>query len=118
MSRAPVLAVQTLALLAPLAAVALFADGALRDVLAVAAVLAWAILIRVWPEPVDEWRDVDRRTLFVVRLLPILVAASIAEEVADRRWFPFTFAAIAWPLTLAARALLRGRRHGPHARAG
>jgi hypothetical protein len=94
---------EALALLAALAAVALLIDG--DAALAVSGVVA--IVWVLWvvsrgperPEPVS-WPKL------VVRLLPVLVAGAIAEALVSERWFPFTFAALAFALVIPWRGVL------------
>jgi hypothetical protein len=95
--------VEALPLLAALAAVALLVDG--DAVLAVSGGIAivWALWVASrgparaeavsWPK-------------LLVRLLPVLVAGAIAEALVSERWFPFTFAALAFALLIPWRGVL------------
>jgi hypothetical protein len=87
-------------LLAALAAVALLLDGDAVQIVSAILVVVWVFWM-IGSRP--ERKGGDERVSFpmlLVRLLPVFVAGTVAEAIASRQWYPFTFAALAFALLI------------------
>jgi hypothetical protein len=110
------IAVETIPLLAALAAIALLVDGDAVQAVSAVVVLLWALWMVVVRRPRVAGEEDVSWPMLLLRILPIVVAGAIAESLASDRWFPFTFVALAAALVIPWAAALRAweRRRAPH----
>jgi hypothetical protein len=92
--------IEVVPLLAALAAAALLLDEDAALAVSTAVAVVWGLWMIVSPGPRTGRLERLSWPQLLVRLLPVFVAGVIAEAFVSARWFPFTFAALAFALLI------------------